>query len=168
MAKKAETKSNGHHETEEEEYQELLDEMADNGFPVAKAEDIVHDGIGLIHPPEARPTNAALVASVPGSQHLYEKDEKMKGVLLDLMARTNFRSDAEMKYFLDWVEWCEDFGVQYDGPMRYIVALNSINGTARSQYVDVMTTYRAMSRGNKNYYGGGNQSKPRFKEGELS
>jgi len=148
------------------DYGEFLKEMSESGV-VADGDKIYKEGIGLIQPPEVKHTNAAIIASVPNASAIYDKNDKTKGVVLDLMARTNFRSHEELIYFLDWLEWCEDFGTGYDGPMRYCVAINSEGGLARQQYVDAITTTRFSNtggiHGNKQ-----NQFRPKYKEGELS
>lgn len=150
----------------EEEYREFLQELQDSGV-VADGDAIAKDGIGLIQPPEVKHTNAALIATAINAQQIYEKIEKIKGYLLDFMARTNFRSDKEFKYFMDYVEWTEDYGVGYDGPLRWLVGLNSISGMARNQYIDAitMTSYRFPNRGG--YGQQQNRFKPKYKEGEL-
>jgi len=147
-------------------YEDFLREMAENGV-VADGDKIAKDGIGLIQPPEVKHTNAAIIASVPNASAIYDKNDKTKGIVLDLMARTNFRTRDELIYFLDWLEWCEDFGTGYDGPMRYCVAINSEGGLARQQYVDAITTTRLGSM-RTNYGRSPNQFKPKYKEGELS
>lgn len=147
------------------DYEAFLKEMGENGVVVDGME-FAKDGQPLIQPPEVKHTNAAIIASVPNAQSIYEKKDKAKGILLDFMARTNFRSDTEFKLFLDWIEWCEDFGVGYDGPMRWLVGLNSVEGMARNQYVEAITVTRFSSY-KGNYGKSNNQLRSKYKEGEL-
>lgn len=147
-------------------YEDFLKEMSEDGV-VADGDKILREGIGLIQPPEVKHTNAAIIASVPNASAIYDKNDKTKGVVLDLMARTNFHTHDELIYFLDWLEWCEDFGTGYDGPMRYCVAINSEGGLARQQYVEAITTTR-LSGVRGNYGSKQNQFRPKYKEGELS
>ncbi len=148
-------------------YEDFLHEMVENGV-IADGDKIARDGIGLIQPPEVKHTNAALIASVPNASAIYDKAEKMKGVVLDLLSRTVLRSHDERIYLLDWLEWCEDFGAGYDGPMRYIVSAISEGGLSREQYVDAITNVNRMSNSRGTYGQNKTQFKPKYKEGELS
>jgi len=148
------------------EYGEFLRELEASGVPIADGLKIQSEGIGLIQPPEVKHTNASLVASVPNAGQIYDKDNKIKGILLDLMARTSFKMHEEVIAFLDWVEWCDDFGVGYDLPMRYVVAINSEEGQSRRQYIDAIT-YRENKQGGLFGRNDGNQFKLKYKEGEL-
>lgn len=146
-------------------YEDFLQEMRDKGALVDGME-FAKDGIPLIQPPETRHSNASIIASVPNTKEIYgKKDETNRGALLDLMARTTFRSRNELIYFLDWVEWCEDFGTGLEGPMRYCVAINSEGGKSREQYIEAITSYRFRN------YGNNDRGKPRpngTKESGLS
>lgn len=147
-------------------YREFLQGMVDEGFPMADGAEIAKNGIGLIQPPDQKHTNASIVASVPNAAALYEKTEqnyKEKGILLDLMARTTFRSQNEFIYFQEWVEWCEEFGTGLNAPIRYIVGINSVDGRSREQYIDAITTMRFRNYGQNN----GGKPRPKFKDGEL-
>ena len=150
-------------------YAELLEKLQGDGGVIADGDKIAKEGIGLIQPPEVKHTNAALIASVPNAQQLYEKKDKDKGILIDLMARTIFRSDEEQYVFDEWVEWCEDFGVGLDGPIRFCVGRTSVGGLSRNQYVEVVT-YRSNNSGTpwRNDGGDKNQFRPKYKDGELS
>lgn len=164
MAKKEiETQDNGH---DDQEYQSLLDDMRAQGLPVRDAADVYKDGIGLLQMPEQRHSNASLLASVPNVSQLYDKKEKDKGILLDLMARTYFRNREEFTLFLKVVDWLEEFVGNYDWAIRYAVGVNSENGRGREQYTDAITTFRF-----RNYQQGGNSGfkpKAKYQDGQLS
>ncbi len=157
-------KNNG---DEQAAYTELLEGLQAGGV-IADGDKIAKEGIGLIQPPEVKHTNAALIASVPNAQQLYEKKDKDKGILIDLMARTIFRTDEEQYIFDEWVEWCEDFGVGLDGPMRFCVGRTSVGGLSRNQYVEVITYRANSSLPGRNNGGDKNQFSPKYKTGELS
>ena len=67
------------------------------------------------------------------------KTDKAKELLVDLSARTNFRSRNERIYFLDWVDWCEEFGVGFEGPILYMSSARSEGGEGVQQLVDYYT-----------------------------
>lgn len=155
-----EDRTNGH---DEEEYEALLDELQRSGV-VADGDRIGNEGMPLLEIGQQRPSNASILASVPNAQQFYDKQDKIKALLLDLMDRTFFRSRNEVIYFLDWVDWCEEFGVGFDAPIRYVVAINSEGGKSREQYTDAITTYRLRSYANKY----ADKSKPKHTESPLS
>lgn len=164
-----EEESNGH--GEDEDYAALVKELDEKGI-LADGEKIIQEG--GIHPfaidTRQRASNASLLASVPNVERYYGKDEderikRQRGLLLDVINRTNFRSDKEFKYFLDWVEWCEEFGVGLEGPIRYCVAVNSINGLSREQYRDAITTWRLRQYGSSYNR---DKDKPKSTQGKLS
>lgn len=146
------------------EYALLLKELQEKGI-LADGDKMAKEGAPplLSFVPERR-SNAALLASVPNVERYYEKGNKDKALLLDLMNRTNYRSRNEFIYFQEWVEWCEEFGVGLDAPIRYVVGINSEGGKAREQYTDAITTWRFRSYGSTNK----DRYKPKYQEGKLS
>lgn len=151
---------------EQQEYGELLQDLQDHGV-VVDGLTFAKDGVGLIQPPEVKHTNASLLASVPNANNIY-KDEKIKGVLLDLMNRTRFENYQQMVYFEEYVEWCEDFGVGMDGPLRYLAALPAIGGLSREQYLQAISPGYQYNKSFWNRSGNGYNPKPKYKEGELT
>lgn len=156
-----EVESNGH---KEQEYQEFLEQMQAQGFPVGDGSD---GGQPMIQPPEIKHTNASLLASIPDSKNIYEKNEKIKSVVLDLMNRTKFDSFEQLVAFEEYVDWCEEFGTGYDKPLRYLAGMPSIQGRSREEYLQAISNYMRPMNFNRNQ-NNGNQFKPKYKEGELS
>ncbi len=70
------------------------------------------------------------------------KTQKAKELLIDLSARANFRSRNERIYFMDWVDWCEEFGVGYEGPILYLSTSRSENGESIRQLIQALTSVR--------------------------
>lgn len=134
------------------------------------------DGIGfnpgtggdqpLILPPEVKHTNAALLASVPDAKNIYESN-KIKGVILDLMNRTKFNSFDQMMEFEDYVDWCEEFGVGFDRPLRILAGLPSIEGKSRTEYLAAISQYLSTQFSDKRKPDG-SQFKTKYREGELA
>lgn len=155
-----EDENNGHNE---EEYSLLIEELQKGGV-IADGDKIAGEGMAILEMGQPRQSNASILASVTNAPQFYEKSEKIKALLLDLMDRTFFRARNEVIYFLDWVDWCEEFGVGFDAPIRYIVAINSEGGKSREQYADAITTYRIRNYGNKYT----DKSKPKHTESPLS
>lgn len=69
------------------------------------------------------------------------KSDKPKELLLDLISRTNFRSRAERIYFLDWVEWCEAFNVNFSHPLLYLASARSENAESIHQLIEALTSF---------------------------
>ena len=155
--------NNGHQQT----YEEFVGAIAAGGGVMADGSNPA--GIGLIQSPEVKHTNASLIASMPNASSIYKEEEKMKGVLLDVLSRSVLLSHDERIHLLDWIEWCEEFGTGYDGPMRYIVSAISEGGLSREQYVDAITNQNRSNFNNRGTNGqDGNKFKPKYREGELS
>jgi hypothetical protein len=108
--------------------------------------------------------NASLLATVPNSEDIYTKQDKIKGVLLDLLARTNFRNEKQHRYLEDWISWCDTYTHNFDRCIREIVGLNSIGGRGRQDLVESITTTRLHQYGNSNKPRNSNK----YQDGRLS
>lgn len=131
----------------DEGFQKWLDEQTAAGNIMEPGE-FFKDGRGLIQPPEVKHSNASIIASVPDGAKVYGKKENDKALLLDLMARTNFRNHTEFVEFTKFVRWCEDYGIGLEEAMRYVVGITSEGGLSRQQYLEAITVFRMRSYNN--------------------
>lgn len=82
------------------------------------------------------------------------KGQKELELLVDLIARTNFRSRNERIYFLDWIEWLLMFGVDLTHAILYVASARSEGGESINQLIEALTAIR-----NYQYQGQSNKSK---------
>lgn len=83
-------------------------------------------------------TGPTRVIAEVDSKGVFKNDREME-LLTDLINRTNFRSRAERIYFLEWVEWCEDFAVGLKGPLLYLASARSENGESMKDLIAALT-----------------------------
>jgi hypothetical protein len=145
----ADNNHNGDGDSEDLQYAALLDDLKSKGV-IADGDKMAQEGAT---PPWLPTTNryrnnASLLATVPNSEDIYNKQDKIKGVLLDLLARTNFRNEKQHRYLEDWISWCDTYTHNFDRCIREIVGLNSIGGRGRQDLVESITTTRLHQYGN--------------------
>lgn len=155
------TDSDGH--GSEEEYQELLKDLNNQGIMADGDKMANQGGPNLLSMLPQRASNAALLASIPNLDRYYDVKSKDKAHVLDLMSRTTFRSRKEIIKFLEFLDWCDEFETGLDYCLRYLVGVNSEGGKAREQYTDAITTWRFRNYGSNNR----NKLQQKHQEGKL-
>ena len=84
--------------------------------------------------------NAMVRAQAKGEQAYHYLIESLeKSALMEFLMRTVFDSREEMLLFIDYVSWCDDFGLSKETARRFVASLPAIRGVGRKQLVQVLS-----------------------------
>jgi len=108
---------------------------------------------------QSEEANAMVRAQAKGDQaYKYLIESQEKSHLMEFLMRTIFDNREELIIFIDYVSWCDDFGISLENARRYVAARPAVDGLGRKQLVEAINTLRWLEEKGK---GKGDGDKPR-------